>query len=125
MSRNHRPNYVVAHYTFKPKSEFTETYKTAKEAIEAVKQFSYPDYAGYSEVTCTLTGKKGVRPWNKKKIRWTRILVPAPAPKESEPAIAGELQLALPLVPAPASIGLMLPVASQAAEHGLPQEIEQ
>jgi len=81
---------------------------------------------GYSEITCTLTGKKGVRPWNKKKISWNRILKPAPVAQLDPDETADELQLQLPLVSAPAAkIGMMLPVASQEAEHGLPAEAGQ
>jgi hypothetical protein len=109
MSGKGRSNYVVVHYNLTPKSEFTETYKTAKEAIEAAKQFSGGN--GYSEITCKLTGKKGVRPWNKKKIHWTRLLAPSANPEI-------EQQLELP-------IGMMLPVASQDNEHGLRQEAGQ
>lgn len=111
MSRNHRPNYVVVHYNSLPRSEFTETYKTAKEAIEAVKMFSGGD--GYSEITCTLTGKNGVRPWNKKNIHWNKILVPASEVKLNDMSEA--LQLGL--------IGFVLPVASQENEHGLPSTL--
>jgi len=106
MSRNHRPNYVVVHYTLKPsKSSFDESYATAKEAMHHMHDFEAADDGiGYSEITCKATGKKGKRDWHKKKISWTKILAP----------IGG--------LATPTQLGFLLPVASQAAEHGLPDE---
>jgi hypothetical protein len=115
MSRNHLSNYVVVHYTLKPsESSFDESYATAKEAMHHMHDFEAADDGiGYSEITCKAAGKKGRRDWHRKKIRWTRILAPAPALKDG-----GELDT-------PTQLGFLLPVASQAAEHGLPQEVVQ
>jgi len=115
MSRKGRPNYVVVHYHLNPKSSFTETYSTAKEAIEAMHMFTGTDGMGYSEITCTLNGKKGARPWGHKRISWKRILDPKFSNKVNLNDLSEPVQLGL--------IGFVLPVASQENEHGLPSSL--
>jgi hypothetical protein len=131
MSRNHRPNYVVVHYSTRPnKSNFTETYGNAREALGAMRMMEATDdtVAGYSEITCTATGKKGVRQWNRKKIQWTKVVKLATGPISDHKFKTGETHLAIPLFDemptGSGKIGMILPVASQAAEHGLSAEVE-
>lgn len=106
MTHPKRINYVVVHYALRPqKSSFDESYATAREAIHAMHTFkSASDGNGYSEITCKASGKKGIRDWHRKKIHWTRILPTAVADPQ----------------PIPTQLGFLLPVASQAAEHDLP-----